>query len=159
VELDAVVVGAPGGDGFFDLFGGELFVDCAGGEGWEFGVGGKAEGNELLEGDLVDEIELVVGEEVGEAELLFEADDAVLRTEGGAAGDAGHGHEDDGHDDPPEMGMGEEGPGVDGRVDGEDEVEEQERKDEEVKEGVPARVVFEGLRLSHSSDDSAARLR
>jgi hypothetical protein len=28
-----------------------------------------------------------------------------------------------------------------------------------VKEGVPARVVFEGLRLSHSSDDSAARLR
>lgn len=39
--LDAVVIRAPGGDAFFDLFGfevlGEGFVD----EGWKFSVGGE----------------------------------------------------------------------------------------------------------------------
>jgi hypothetical protein len=52
--LGAVVVGAPVGDVLLDGFGlksfGKGFVD----EGGEFGVGGEAEGDELLDGELVD---------------------------------------------------------------------------------------------------------
>jgi len=46
-----VVVGAPGGDALFDLFGGEVFGLGALGEGGEFGVGGEAEGYVLLHGE------------------------------------------------------------------------------------------------------------
>ena len=138
-----------------DLFAGEVFGYGALGQGGNFGVRGEAQADELIDGQGVDEVELVFGEKVGEAELLFEADDAVLIFESIAAREAGQDEENDGHDDPPEVAVSEEGPGVDGRVDCEAEIQEEKRKDEEVKGRIEARVVLEGLRLSHSSDDSA----
>jgi hypothetical protein len=150
--LDAVVVGAPGYDGLLDLFGVEVFGDGAGGKCGDFGVGGEAQGDELIEGELVDDAELTFGQQVGEAELFFEADDAVLVLEGVATRLAGKDKEKDRHGYPPEMVMviGRPGvPGADGRVDGEREVEEQHRDEEEVEEWVEARVVFEVLRLGH----------
>ncbi len=89
------------------------------------------------------------GEERVEAEALFEADDAVLRGEGGAAGNARHDEEDEGHDDPPEMESPVLRPVVDGDVDGEDEVEQKHGQDEEVKGRMEARVVLEVLRGGH----------
>jgi len=154
-ELDALVVGAPGSDGLLDLLAVEVFGDGAVGEGGYFGVGGEAEANELVDGEGVDEAELVFRQEVGEAELFFEADEAVLVLEGVAAEDAGHDEEQDRHHDPPQVDVDAAGPGVDGRVDREDEVQQQHRQDEEVKRRVEARVIFERLRLSHRCDDSA----
>ncbi len=157
--LDAVVVGTPGGDAALDLVAGQVFCGGALGESGEFGVGCEAQGDELREGDGVDEAELIFGQEVGEAELLFEADDAILCAEGGHAADAGHGKEDQRHGDPPEVRVLECGPSVNGRVDREDEVEQKHGDDEEVKRRVVARVVFVGLWLSHEDDDSAVVLR
>jgi len=87
--------------------------------------------------------------------LLFETDETVLVLDGVAAEEFGHGKDHDRHDDPPEVGVGEAGPGVDGGVDREEEVQQQQRNDEEVERWVAARVVLEGLWLCHSSDDSA----
>jgi len=101
--LDALVVGSPCGDVLFDGFGfevlGEGFVD----EGGDLGVGGEAEGDELGGGELVDVGEVGGGEQSGEAKALFEADDAVLDSEGVASALLGHDEEDEGHDDPPEV--------------------------------------------------------
>ena len=149
IGLNAVVVGTPGGDGLLDLLGVEVFGYGASGEGGEFGVGGEAEGDVLLDGDGVDQAEVIFVEEVGEAELLFEADDAVLRAEGGGPGGAYDEEENHRHDDPPEVGVLEAGPCVDGRVDREGEVQQEQRDDDEVDEWVPAGVIFEGLRLRH----------
>ncbi len=63
--LDALVVGSPCGDVLFDGFGfevlGEGFVD----EGGDLGVGGETEGDELLDGELVDMGVVCGGEERG----------------------------------------------------------------------------------------------
>ena len=147
--LYAVIVGTPSGDGLLDLFGVQVFGYGAGGEGGKFGVGGEAEGDVLLDGDGVDQAEIVFVEEVGEAELFFEADDAVLGAEGGAAGGAYDQEKNHRHHDPPEVGVLEAGPCVDGRVDGEDQVQKEQWEDDEVDGWVPAGVIFEGLRLSH----------
>ena len=89
-----MVVGAPVGDVLLDGFGfealGEGFVD----EGGELVVGGEAEGDELLGGEFLDVAELGDGKDGGEAEALFEADDAVLHFEALSAGDAGHDEEE-----------------------------------------------------------------
>ena len=53
-RLDAVVVGAPVGDGLFDGFGFELLGEGAVGEGGDLFVGGEAEGDELADGELVE---------------------------------------------------------------------------------------------------------
>ena len=149
--LDAVVVGAPGGDALLDGGGlevlGEGFVD----EGGDLGVGGETESDELLDGELVDVGAVAGGEERGETEAFFEADEAVLDPEGIAASDACHDEEDDGHDNPPEMGVRVAGPIVNGDVDGEDEVEQKQGQNEEVKGREPARVVLEVLRGGHWS--------
>ncbi len=55
-------------------------------EGGELGVGGEAQGDELLDGELVDVGAIFGGQERGEAEAFFEADDAVLNVEGVARG-------------------------------------------------------------------------
>ena len=153
--LDALVVGAPSDNSLLDLLAVQVFGDGALGEGGDFGVGGEAEADVLIDGEGVDEAELVFGEKVGEAKLLFETDEAVLVLEGVAAKDSSHDEEHDRHDDPPQVHVGKVGPAVDGRVDGEDQVQQQHRQDEEVKRRVEARVILEGLWLSHSSDDSA----
>ena len=79
---DAEVVGAPLGDGLLDGFGREIFAERALNEGGEFGVGGEAKGDDLAERE-----GLRCGQELGweqalVAEVLFEADDAVLDTDG-----------------------------------------------------------------------------
>jgi hypothetical protein len=148
-RLDAVVVGAPVGDALLDGLGlevlGEGFVD----EGGDLGVGGEAEGDELLDGELVDVGAVGGGEECGETKAFFEADDAVLHFDGGFASDACHDEEDDGHDDPPQMRVRVAWPFVHGDVDGEEEVEQKQGQNDEVKERVPARVVLEVLRGGH----------
>jgi len=153
--LDALIVGAPVDDGLLDLFAVEVFGYSALGEGGYFGVGGEAEADVLVDGEGVDEAELIFREEVGEAKLLFEADEAVLVLEGVAAEDSSHDEKHDRHDDPPEVHVGEAGPAVDGGVDREDQVQQQHGQDEEVKRRVESRVVLERLWLSHSSDDRA----
>jgi len=95
---DAEVVGAPGLNAGFDLLFGEVLAEGTFGEGGELGVGGEAEGDELALGEGVGG---GVGHaESGEAETLFEADEAVLCLEGGVAGVAGDEEESDGEDDP-----------------------------------------------------------
>ena len=118
-------------------------------EGGELGVGGETEGDELLDGELVDVGAVGGGEERGDAETLFEADDAVLHFDGAAASDACQDEEDDGHDDPPEMESPVGRPMVDGGVDGEDEVDQEQGQNEEVKGRVEAGVVLEVLRGGH----------
>ena len=150
-----MVIGAPVDDGLFDLFAVEVLDDGALGEGGDFGVGGEAQADELVDGEGFDETELIVVEEVGETKLLFETDEAVLVLESVAAGEAGHAEEHDCHDDPPQVSVHVAGPGMDGRVDCEDQIQQQQRYQNEVKLRVESRVVLEGLWLSHSSDDSA----
>ena len=53
-ESDAVVVGAPVDDALFDGLGLEALGDGLVDEGGEFGVGGEAEGDDLLDVELVD---------------------------------------------------------------------------------------------------------
>ena len=61
-------------DGFgFEALG-EGLVD----EGGKFSVGGEAQGDELLDGELIDVGTICGWQECSEAEALFHADDAVL---------------------------------------------------------------------------------
>ena len=140
--LNAVVVGAPVNDALLDGFGLEVLGEGFADESGELGVGGEAESDELLDGELVDVGAVFGGKESGEAETLFEADDAVLHFDGPAASDAGHDEEDDGHDDAPEMAVCVAGPCVHSGIDGEDEVEQEQGQHEEMKERIPARIVF-----------------
>ncbi len=73
-----MIVGAPCGNGLLDLLAGQIFGDGSLGEGGDFGVGGEAEADVLIDGEGIDEAELLFVEEVGEAQLFFEADEAVL---------------------------------------------------------------------------------
>ena len=86
-----------------------------------------------------------------ETEALFEADDAVLGFHSGLAGVAGHEEKDDSHDDVPEMSVLIARPVVDCDVDGEDEIENEQRDDDEVKGRMVACVVFKILRNGHWS--------
>jgi hypothetical protein len=144
-----VVVGTPVDDGLFDGLRlhvlGEGLVD----EGREFGVGREAQGDELFDGEFVDVAEVGGGQQGGEAEALFEPDDAVLCLEGGAPGAASHHDEDDGHDNTPEMKVLGGRPVVDGDVDGEDEVQEKKRNDDKVEGRVVARVILQILLDGH----------
>jgi hypothetical protein len=81
--------------------------------------------------------------------LLFEADDAVLHLGRMSAGLA-DGHEaDDGHDQPPDVEMGVIGPMANDGDDGEDDVEQEQRRNEEVPGRIEAGVVLAGLRRGH----------
>ena len=53
-ESDAVVVGAPVDDVLFDGFGFEALGDGLVDEGGKFGVGGEAEGDDLLDVEFLD---------------------------------------------------------------------------------------------------------
>jgi hypothetical protein len=150
-DLDALVIGTPVDDGFLDGLGIHVLGEGAVGEVGELGVGGEAEGDELGDGELVDVGAVGGGEECLEAETLFEADDAVLGFERVVAGETSYQEKDDGHDDPPEIGVLVGGPAVDGDVDGEDEIEDQQRDDDEVKGRMEARVVFEVLWGGHTA--------
>ena len=84
-----------------------------------------------------------------QAQALFHTDNAVLNGEGGAAREAGHDEEDDGHGNPPEVKGPMLRPVADGDVDREDEVEQKHGQHEEVKGRVQAGVVLEVLRDWH----------
>jgi hypothetical protein len=149
--LDAVVVGSPVDDVLFDGFPVEILAECFSGQGGEFFVGGEAEAYELVDGEFADSGAVFEREELGEAQALFEADDAVLGVEGGAAAEAGHHEEDDGHDDPPDVEPGVVRPVMNGAVDGDDEVQKEHGQDKEMEGRVPAEVVFIALRGGHNS--------
>lgn len=144
-----MVVGAPVDDGFLDGLWLHVFGEGLVGECGEFVVGGEAKGDELTGGELVDVCAVGFGEQRVETEALFEADDAVLRFQGIAAGVAGYQDEDDCHDDVPKMRVLIGGPVVDGDVDGEDEIEDEQRHDDEVKGRMEACVVLKILRSWH----------
>lgn len=118
-------------------------------EGGKLVVGGEAQGDELGRGELVDVLAICGGDEGGEAEALFEADDAVLNRECAFPADTGHHEEDDGQDNPPDVGVLVGGPVVDGEVDGEDDVEQEQRKNDEVKRRKIAGMILEVLRRWH----------
>ena len=147
--LDAVVVATPVDDA--RLYGLRLQVL---GEGFaeerrEFVVGGEAEGDELFDREFVDVRAVFNGQESVEAKTLFEADDTVLDCERAVAAAAGNEEQDNGHDDPPEEKSPMLRPVMDGYVDGEDEVEQEDRQNKEVKGRIEARVVLEVLRSGH----------
>lgn len=60
--LDAMVVGAPVGDGLFDGFGFELLGEGTVSEGGDLFVGGEAERDELANGELVEVGKIVCGD-------------------------------------------------------------------------------------------------
>jgi hypothetical protein len=148
--LDAVVIGAPVDDVLLDGFGfealGEGFVD----EGGEFGVGGEAEGDDLLDVELLDVGKIGGWQERRETEMFFEADDAVLDLEVVHAGLGGENEESGGDDDPPEMNVAMMMPVLDGDGDGDDEIDEEDGKDEEVHGWIEAAVILEALGCGHS---------
>lgn len=156
--LDPVVVGAPVHDALFDLLFGEILSNGALRKCGYFCVGGKAQTDELPYGEGIDQAQLIFSEEVGEAELFFETNDAVLSSQSGGSAVARDHEEDDRHGDPPQMRVLIKRPGVDGCVDCETQIQQQHRQKEEVKDRVVACVVLVGLWLSHNSDDSAGLL-
>ena len=100
--LDTVVVAAPVDDACFDGLGLEVLGEGFAEEGGELVVGGEAKGDELFDRELVDVgARASAGRRAMQAEALFEADDTVLRGQGGAACNARHDEEDQGHNDPP----------------------------------------------------------
>jgi hypothetical protein len=147
--LDAVVVAAPVDDGFLDGLWLHIFGEGLVGECGELVVGCEAKGDELAGGELIDVRAVGFGEQRVEAETLFEADDTVLGFEGGFASYASHQEEDDRHDDVPEVSVLVARPVVNGDVDGEDEIENEQRNDDEVKGRVVARVGSKVLRSGH----------
>jgi hypothetical protein len=102
IQLDAVVVGAPVDDALFDGFGFEILGDGLVDEGGKLGVGGEAEGDDLLDVELVSVGEIGRRKEGCEPKILFEADDAVLNFEVIDAGLKGEDEEGGRDDDPPE---------------------------------------------------------
>lgn len=156
--LDAVVVGAPGGDGLLDVGWGQVFGEGAADEAGEFGVGGEAEGDELLDGKgLSGSGGFGGGKECGDAEALLEADDAVLILEGVAAEHERKEDEGEGHDDVPEVELRDGGAVVEDEIDGENEVEEEDLDEDEVEGWVETGVVLEGLWGGHGRRIAEAR--
>lgn len=146
-----MVVATPVDDALLDGFGFEVLGEGLADQGGELVVGGKAESDELFDGELVDVGALFGGKERVEAEALFEADDSILDTESLGSGDASQHEEDDGHCDPPEEESAVLGPVVDGDVDGDDQVEKKHGENKEMKGRIEARVVLVILRSGHGS--------
>ena len=147
--LDAVVVGAPVGDVLLDGFGFEVLGDGLVDEGGKFRVRGEAEGDDLLDVELLDVGEVGWWEEAGEAEVLFEADDAVLDFQVVDAGLRGEDEECSGDDDPPEMKVAMMMPVKDGDGDHDNEIDDEDGKDEEVHGRIDATVILEALGCGH----------
>jgi hypothetical protein len=146
--LDAVGVGAPGLDVLLDRLGVEVFSNGFADEGGQFCVGSKAEGDELAQGDPIDEGMLGGGKQGGEAKTLFQANDAVLIFGGVAAGEHGPEQEDDGKGDQPEMEEESAMSLVDGYEEGDGKVEQEEDAQDEERR-ISAGVVTVCLGRGH----------
>lgn len=147
--LDAVVVGAPVGDGLFDGFRLEPLGEGAVGERGELFVGGEAEGDGLLEGEIFEVGEGVGGQESVESEALFDADDAVLQLEVVAAAFYGEDGEGERDDDGPGAEPGVVVAEVEGEPEGDSQVGEEDGDDEEVHGRIDAAVIGVVLRSCH----------
>ena len=112
-----MVVAPPTNDCLLDGFGVKLLTEAFFDEGWEFGVGGEAQGDEAAQAEVVDAGLFCRRQQGGESEPLFEADDPVLQLEIIDAALEGEDEECEGDDDPPEMQVAVFGPMVDGEVD------------------------------------------
>jgi len=77
-----VVVASPVDDALLDGLWFEVLGESLAGEGGEFVVGGKAEGDELFDRELIDMGTIFGWKECVEAQALFEAYDTVLDAEG-----------------------------------------------------------------------------
>jgi len=129
----------------FDGFGLEILGEGFADERGELVVGGEAQGDQLFDGELVDVSAIFSGKKGGEAEALFETDDAVLRSQSAVTGSPCHHEEDYRQGDPPKAKSPVGRPVVNGYINGEDKVEQEHRQNEEVKRRIPACVVFEVL--------------
>ena len=148
-ESDAVVVGAPVDDALFDGFGFEALGYGLVDEDGELGVGGEAEGDDLLDVEFLDVGEVGGRQEGGQAEVFLEADDAVLNFEVVDAGLQCEDQEGRGDNDPPQEKEAVLGPVMDNEVDRDKEIESKDGKYEEVKGWVDAAVVSKVLRCGH----------
>ena len=146
-----MVIASPVDDALLDGFGLEILSEGFAEERGELVVGGESKSDELFDGELVDVGAIFGGQECGEAQAFFEADDSVLYGETALSRDASHHEEDDRHDDPPEVGVLVVGPFVNGDVDAEDEVEQKYGQNKEMKGRKKAGVIFEILRSGHGS--------
>ena len=147
---DAEVVGAPVGDGLLDRLRFEVFAEGALNEGGELGVGGEAEGVNLFQRERLGLGQELRCEQALVAKVLFETDEAVLEAERIVAREAGNKEECDCHHDEPSVHRDVMRPTANQYDDGDDEVGDQNRKQEEVKRRVEACVVAIGLRCGHS---------
>src|ERR1700686_5289817 len=80
-RLDAVRVGAPGGDALLDLAWSEVVAEGAGDKGRKLGVGGEAERDDLPQGEVGAGGEGVGWQQSSKPKALFEANDAILDLE------------------------------------------------------------------------------
>jgi hypothetical protein len=142
--LDAPVVGAPAFDALLDLLAVEILFKRQLGEFDDLVIGGKSEANELILAEPADLGVPRLGSQRLQAELLLEADDAVLdlqwieaqfeeREEGG-----------DGDKNQP--------PGIEGRVvhridGGDDDIADENKRQEKVIGGIESCMIFEVLFL------------
>ena len=148
-ELDAVIIGAPVDDVLLDGFGLEALSEGLVNQGGKFGVGGEAEGDDLLDVELMGVGEVGWGQQRCEAELFFEADDAVLNFQVVDAGLRGEDDECSRDDDPPEMKIAVMMPVLDGDGDRDNEIDNEDGKDEEVHRWIEATMILEALRCGH----------
>jgi len=144
-----VIVGTPVGDGLLDGFGLEVLGEGPVDESWELGVGGEAEGDELPGCKFVDVGELIDWEKRCEAEALFKADDAVLQLEVVDATFKGKDQKGQRDEDRPMAEPGIFVAEVDGDVDSDSDVYDEDREDIEVHGCVEARVIAEVLLCRH----------
>jgi hypothetical protein len=147
--LNALVVSAPVDYGLFDGFLFELLGEGAVGEGGDLFVRGESKCDELLDRELVDVGKVGGWEKRCEAETLFEANDAVLHPEGVYAGFEGENEKSEGDDDTPVAKEGVFVPEVDGNVDRDAQVNQENREDEEMHGWIEAHVIAVVLRSSH----------
>lgn len=145
LKLYALGVGTPLNDAPLDGLGGEVFGESAGDERWKLGVGGKAERDELRSGEPED---VRLGRERGDAEALFKAYDPVLHAERVEAHLGHRQQESEGDDDEPEM-QAEIAVRAKRQNDGDDEVDQEDGKQGEVRDGIESGMVGCGLNLGH----------
>jgi hypothetical protein len=150
---DTGVVRTPGEDALLDRFGVEVFGEGAGDERGQLGVGGEAQGDELLGGEFVG---VGCGCERGDAQAFFKTDDTILYLQRvGSEFDHDKG-EEEGDENPSEIEVSLERPTAAGAVDGEAKIDERERHEDEVVEGIPRDMARGRLSFRHGGDHTRA---